>query len=58
MGEEIWNDGAKYEGIYKNGKKNGKGKFEWPDGSYYLGEFVENEIEGEGNYFWYYFLIS
>ena len=43
---------SKYEGAYKNGKKNGVGKFDWPDGSYYLGEFVENEIEGKGKYFW------
>ena len=34
-----WPDGAKYEGIYKNGKKNGKGVLYFADLSKYIGEF-------------------
>ena len=47
---EIWPDGAKYEGEYKDGVKEGKGKLEFADGSWYLGEFSLNEIEGKGVY--------
>lgn len=36
---EIWADKAKYEGEYRNGMKEGKGKFIWADGSQYEGEF-------------------
>ena len=28
-GVEKWPDGSKYEGSYKNGMKDGKGKFVW-----------------------------
>lgn len=47
---ESWPDGAKYEGEYIDGAKEGKGKLEFADGSWYEGEFVANEIEGEGIY--------
>jgi hypothetical protein len=45
---EVWPDGAKYEGKYKEGKKDGKGKLTFADGSYYEGEFSTNEICGFG----------
>jgi hypothetical protein len=32
---ESWPDGAKYEGDYIDGKKEGKGKLTFADGSYY-----------------------
>jgi hypothetical protein len=51
MGKELWNDGACYEGEYKQGKKNGKGKFTWADGSIFVGEFSDNKISGQGNLF-------
>ena len=49
---ESWPDGAKYEGDYIDGKKEGKGKLTFADGSYYEGEFKQNEICGFGKYFW------
>ena len=33
-----------YEGLYKNGKKHGFGKYEWPDGSIYEGSWINNKI--------------
>ncbi len=57
---ETWPDGAKYEGNYKQGQKEGisielllgKGVFIWGDGSRYEGEFVHNNIHGKGTYKW------
>ena len=34
-----WTDGEKYIGKFKDGLKNGKGKYTRPDGSYYEGNF-------------------
>ena len=48
VGIEIWSDGAKYEGEFKEGKKNGKGKFVWNDNSTYEGDFRDNSLEGYG----------
>jgi hypothetical protein len=36
---ETWPDGAVYEGMYFEGKKNGNGKLTFADGSVYTGEF-------------------
>jgi hypothetical protein len=36
---ESWPDGARYEGKYIEGKKEGEGKLTFADGSYYEGEF-------------------
>ena len=36
-GLEMVFDGSKYIGEYKNGTKDGIGKFWWADGSTYLG---------------------
>ena len=30
-----------YDGDWKDGKMNGKGKFLYPDGSFYEGEFLD-----------------
>ena len=48
---ESWPDGAKYEGDYIDGKKEGKGKLTFADGSYYEGEFKENKRNGYGKRF-------
>ena len=37
----TWKDGRKYEGEYKDDKKDGYGEFYWPDGRIYKG-FWEN----------------
>ena len=41
-----------YEGNWKNGKMDGKGKLTYIDGSYYDGEFVEGHKSGKGLYVW------
>ena len=48
---ETWPDGARYEGSYENGQKNGRGKFSWADGSRYEGNFKNNNIDGFGIYY-------
>ena len=45
---ETWPDGAKYEGYYVDGKKEGRGRFTWGDGSTFEGEFRDNNIHGYG----------
>lgn len=32
-GIEIYLNGKKYEGEFKDGKRNGQGVYTWPDGS-------------------------
>jgi hypothetical protein len=47
-GEEIYPDGSKYIGEFKNGMKNGKGKLKYADGTYYEGSFQDNHFDGYG----------
>ena len=35
---------AKFDGEYKNGKKNGKGKMLFPNGDIYEGEWVDDMV--------------
>ena len=44
--------GRTYEGNWKDGKMEGKGKLMFVDGSYYEGEFVEGKKWGKGIYVW------
>ncbi len=37
IGMYIWNDGRRYEGEYKDDKKNGFGIYIWADGRKYSG---------------------
>lgn len=37
MGVYLWSDGRKYEGEYKDDKKNGYGIYIWADGRKYFG---------------------
>ena len=32
-GKEELEDGSKYDGMFKDGKKNGKGTYKWADNS-------------------------
>lgn len=45
---ERWPDGSKFEGNYKQGVKQGHGKFTWADGNCYEGNFEVNNIQGKG----------
>ena len=49
ISKEITETNGTYIGPRKNGKKEGKGKFEWNDGSIYEGEFHNDKIEGMGD---------
>ena len=47
-----WGSERTYEGNWKNGKMDGKGKLILIDGSYYVGEFVNGQKCGKGFYAW------
>lgn len=47
----IWPDGRKYEGEYKNDKKEGYGEFEWNDGRKYKGKWINGKQNGEGEFY-------
>lgn len=49
-GIEAWNDGRRYEGDFKNGKKDGEGTFEWPNGNKYIGSWRDDKQHGDGVY--------
>lgn len=36
--------GARAEGMWKNGKLNGKGKMRYPNNDFYDGEWLKNSI--------------
>ena len=38
-----WPDGRKYEGEYKDDKKEGYGTFYWPDGRKYTGAWLNGK---------------
>ena len=40
--------GGKYEGEYKDGKRNGQGTFTYPDGTRYVGEYKDGMRSGLG----------
>ena len=53
-GSGIWvvnhldSNSDRYEGQYKNDKKNGFGIYSWKDGTSYEGEFLNDLKHGEG----------
>ena len=47
-----WPDGRKYEGEYKNDKKEGHGVFTWPDGRQYDGNWKNGRQDGEGKFYY------
>jgi hypothetical protein len=47
-GIEKWSDGRRYEGDFKNGKKDGEGTFEWPNGNKYIGSWKNGVQHGAG----------
>jgi len=47
--EKVINNGAKYEGEWKNGKMHGTGTMTYPD-SKYTGEFKDGEFDGFGTW--------
>jgi hypothetical protein len=43
-----FSDGSRYEGTYRNGKKNGSGKYSLSNGDIYIGQMVNDAAEGFG----------
>jgi hypothetical protein len=50
-GYYVWNDGRKYEGMYKDDKKHGFGIYTWADGRCYEGFWWKGKQHGLGTYF-------
>jgi hypothetical protein len=50
QGAEIYPDGSKYVGEFKDGKEDGRGILTYPDGSRYVGEFKDDMKNGQGIY--------
>lgn len=50
-GTESWSDGRRYEGDFKNGKKDGEGTFIWPNGNKYIGSWRADKQHGIGIYY-------
>ena len=44
----YYNNGDRYEGDYRNSKKEGKGIYYYNDGSRYEGDFKNGKKDGEG----------
>ena len=49
-GIEEWEDGSRFDGGFKQGRKHGYGVFVWADGSRYAGNFKEDIRHGHGSY--------
>lgn len=43
-----WLSGAKYEGYWKNNKKEGKGKKIFDNGDVYIGDWINDKAHGYG----------
>ena len=46
----MWQDGAKYEGYWKNDMANGRGRLIHADGDVYEGFWVNDKAHGKGTY--------
>ena len=49
-GVYTWPDGRKYEGEYKDDKKDGEGIYTWPDGKKYDGGWKDSKQHGEATF--------
>jgi hypothetical protein len=53
QGKMTWKDkNATYDGMWSNGKQNGRGIFTYEDGSRYDGEWKDNQRDGKGTMIW------
>ena len=50
QGTQVWPDGARYEGEWRNNQANGFGKFWHADGDIYEGEWKDDKANGKGVY--------
>lgn len=49
-GIQIWTDGSKYQGFWKNDMANGKGRLIHSDGDVYIGDWLNDKAHGFGVY--------
>lgn len=49
-GTDMFANGDKYCGLYKNGKPEGFGVYTWANGNYYEGNFKNGLKEGNGKW--------
>jgi hypothetical protein len=49
-GTQIWKDGSKYVGYWKNDQANGKGRLIHADGDVYEGDWYNDKAQGRGTY--------
>ena len=49
-GMQVWKDGNKYDGYWKNDMTNGLGRLIHTDGSFYEGNWKEDQACGQGTY--------
>ena len=45
-----YQDGNRYDGMFKDGKRHGQGKFTWKNGNVYEGEFENDQMSGHGKF--------
>ena len=45
-----WANGDKYEGLFKDGMKHGRGLYTYKNGRSYRGDYVNDKFEGYGTY--------
>lgn len=49
-GVQVWTDGSKYEGYWRNDQANGKGRLIHADGDVYEGDWQDDKAHGKGCY--------
>lgn len=49
-GAQVWKDGSRYEGMWKNDMANGRGRLIHADGDIYEGEWLNDKAHGRGKY--------
>ena len=49
-GVQIWSDGSRYEGYWRNNRANGRGRLIHADGDIYEGEWLDDKAHGFGKY--------
>jgi len=51
-GIEVYTDGGRYEGMWKDDQKHGEGICYFPDGCSYEGQWLNDKRHGKGNYYY------
>ncbi|WP_432411700.1 hypothetical protein [Rasiella sp. SM2506] len=51
-GAYTWENGDKYNGFFRNGKRVDFGTYAYPDGGMYHGQFSNGSRHGQGSYLW------